>query len=787
MISVLYVDDEPELLDLSKLFLERTGDFSVTTAGSALEALSLLEKVSFDAIVSDYQMPVRDGIGFLTDVRKKFPEVPFILFTGKGREEIAIKAFELGADFYLQKGGEPKAQFAELSHKVRQAIRRRQAEEGLKKREQQLNKMAANIPGVVYRFYVNPDGTTGFDYISEHSREILGLENDPSTFFDRVKTMIHPEDREGFLTSIDTTIRTKSRWECEGRFVKPSGKIIWLSVVSSPVLENGRLVFDGVIFDNTARKKAEEALQQNEKRLNRAEEIAGIGHWEIHRETKVVLASAGARRIYGMDDSPSTVDSIQKIPLPEYRHLLDKALRELVGEGKPYDVEFKIRRQDDGRILDIHSVAEYDPVKNVVFGILHDVTSQKHTEKALRESEEYYRAVFKYTESANIVVEEDTTISLANEAFAVLYGRPRAEIEGKIKFPDIGVPEEMVVMKEYHRRRRINPDDAPGVYEFRFRTSDGKIRDILIHVGMIPGTRQSIASLLDITERKQAQEALQLDEQRLEALVRLNEMGDATIDDLATFAMDEAVRLTRSTIGYVAFYNEDKKTLTMHAWSKSAMQECKIATKPLCYPIDTTGLWGEAVRQKHPVITNDYTAENTLKKGVPRGHVHLTRHMNVPVFDGPRIVIVAGVGNKPADYDDADVRQLTLLMSGMWRIMQRRGAEVSLKQTNDELQASYEQIAATEEELRRQVRILAGNELAIRGSEERLRAILENIQDVFYQADPQGNLTMMSPSGATLLGYESVDEIIGKNIAETFYANPADRIKILDELRPGEN
>ena len=137
----------------------------------------------------------------------------------------------------------------------------------------------------------------------------------------------------------------------------------------------------------------------------------------------------------------------------------------------------------------------------------------------------------------------------------------------------------------------------------------------------------------------------------------------------------------------------------MHAWSKSAMNECTVATKPICYPIDSTGLWGEAVRQKRPVITNDYGAENPLKKGVRRGMSSLRRHMNVPVFDGDRIVIVAGVGNKPTDYNDSDVRQLTLLMSGMWRIVQRRNAEASLKRKNDELQASCEQIAATEEEL----------------------------------------------------------------------------------------
>jgi len=118
MISVLYVDDETALLEITKLFLERFGDFSVDTAESAREALGKLKTREYDAVVSDYQMPEMDGIAFLKELRKQYPALPFIIFTGRGREEIVIEAFESGADFYLQKGGAPKPQFAELARKI---------------------------------------------------------------------------------------------------------------------------------------------------------------------------------------------------------------------------------------------------------------------------------------------------------------------------------------------------------------------------------------------------------------------------------------------------------------------------------------------------------------------------------------------------------------------------------------------------------------------------------------------------------------------------------------------
>ena len=175
----------------------------------------------------------------------------------------------------------------------------------------------------------------------------------------------------------------------------------------------------------------------------------------------------------------------------------------------------------------------------------------------------------------------------------------------------------------------------------------------------------------DVAEQKQAEEKLRLNEARLQALVQLNQMTGASLREITGFALESAVALTGSKIGYLAFLNDDETVLTMHSWSKTAMQECAIIDKPIVYPVVNTGLWGEAVRQRKPVITNDYQAPNPLKKGHPEGHIKVLRHMNTPVFDGERIVIVAGVGNKAGPYDDSDVRQLTLLMQGMWQLVQR--------------------------------------------------------------------------------------------------------------------
>ncbi len=157
LISVLYVDDEQDLLTIGRIYLERQGGFTVDTVSSAHEALSSGKIRSVDAIVSDYQMPGMDGIAFLKAVRDEFTDIPFILFTGRGREEIVIEAINNGADFYLQKGGDPRAQFAELAHKIRQAVWRRQAEASLHESRKQLSDIIGFLPDAT--FAIDREGT----------------------------------------------------------------------------------------------------------------------------------------------------------------------------------------------------------------------------------------------------------------------------------------------------------------------------------------------------------------------------------------------------------------------------------------------------------------------------------------------------------------------------------------------------------------------------------------------------------------------------------------------------
>jgi|Deesub1362A_J573_1020465.scaffolds.fasta_scaffold00069_96 diguanylate cyclase (GGDEF)-like protein/PAS domain S-box-containing protein len=198
------------------------------------------------------------------------------------------------------------------------------------------------------------------------------------------------------------------------------------------------------------------------------------------------------------------------------------AVRARLLDGQPV-LNLKCRfRHRDGRYLTL--IANWEPhfdAAGQVVGsacVAHDVTALEAAEEALRRSEARYRTTFENTGTAMAVVEEDGTISLANRRFEALSGYPRAEIEGKKSWTEFVVPEDRERMRGYHYERRCPGGKAPTEYEFRFVNRRGEVRDILLNIQVIPGTKQSVCSLTDITERKRVEEALRKSEERFRLL-----------------------------------------------------------------------------------------------------------------------------------------------------------------------------------------------------------------------------------------------------------------------------
>lgn len=195
-----------------------------------------------------------------------------------------------------------------------------------------------------------------------------------------------------------------------------------------------------------------------------------------------------------------------------------------------------------------------------------------------------------------------------------------------------------------------------------------------------------IMAFRDTTERVESEKDEELHRQRLQSLVRIMSENKETVQGFLDFSLNEAVKITSSKIGYIYFYDEEKKEFELNSWSREVMKECEVTEKQTKYYLEKTGIWGDAVRQRKTIIVNDFAAPDPGKKGYPKGHVRLERFMTIPVFEGSKIVAVVGVANKKAPYDETDVLQLKLLMKSVWEITCRKKAEQGLK-------ASLEKIA----------------------------------------------------------------------------------------------
>ncbi|TAJ45371.1 PAS domain S-box protein [Methanofollis fontis] len=223
MISVLYVDDEPHLSEIATAFLEIDGGIRVTTAPDAAAALDLIARGTYDAIVSDYQMPGMDGIAFLKELRARENFIPFILFTGKSREDVAIEALNSGADYYLQKSADTSTQFVELRNLIQQSHRRRTAEIAHQESEHRFRSIVEDQNEMIARFL--PDGR--ITYANPAFCAFFGIEP-RSTEENRMNALPLPEERrlvQEHLHSLSPEIPVR---EITHRIQLADGRIRWI-------------------------------------------------------------------------------------------------------------------------------------------------------------------------------------------------------------------------------------------------------------------------------------------------------------------------------------------------------------------------------------------------------------------------------------------------------------------------------------------------------------------------------------------------------------------------------
>ncbi len=444
------------------------------------------------------------------------------------------------------------------------------------------------------------------------------------------------------------------------------------------------------------RGQTEEALRQSEQKFraifDQTFQLIGV----LSAGGLVLQANRAALQLAGIDEDAVLGKPFWETPWwahsPELQQKLRAGIQEAAGgkfvrfeaihiaaDGTVHDIDFSLKPVTDskGRVVQIIPEGR-------------DITERKRAEEERRQAEEQ-RAVLECAmdrihEAAYLIADDGHFVYVNGEACRAL-GYSREELLG-MSVAGIDPDFPSVPWQTYIQKYSIEPFRT---FEARHKTKDGRTFPVEIASSTFTfgGADYRMALCRDITERKRAEEQQRLDAERVDALLQLNQMTGATQDEITRYAFESAMRLTRSKLGYLAFMNEDETALRMQFWSREAMAECKVANPPIIWPVETTGLWGESVRQRRPMITNDYSAPNPLKRGTPEGHVRLTRHVSVPVIVGGKIVLVVGVGNKEEEYNETDVQQLTLVMEGMWRLIERKQAEEELQKKTKELDSYF--------------------------------------------------------------------------------------------------
>lgn len=581
-----------------------------------------------------------------------------------------------------------------------------------------------------------------------------------------------------------------------------TGRVIDVEITSHVIDFSGHRAVLVLASDVTLRRQAERALRESEAKYRTLIEQAEVAIFLIDAATgKILDANRRAELLIGLSRHQVIgMDQSQMYP-PEIAPRYQEEFMRLVRSGIKPPREGLVWHRAGRRVsVDINANVIEAGGRKLVQTILRDITERKRAEEALarktRQFEALSRANRRFIAAQEMPALLRTLVTTAMEIVEGTAGLVGLVTDKKLVFTEYhskgewkpvrlefrsgqGVEgyvmssklsylcnepaQDPLVLPEMRRKLGFSTLIAVpilnherkllGVVEIHDASDRRQFEetDLTMLECLAGSVAIAIENALALEARNRAEQALRLDESRLDGLVKLSQMHESSMRDIVNFALEEGVRLTRSTMGYVAFTSADEKVLNMFAWSRNAMEQCKVQDMPMVYPVETTGLWGEAIRQRAPVITNNYPEPNPLKKGTPEGHVPVLRHMNIPVFEGERIVAVAGVGNKSERYDEADVRQLTLVMNGMWKMVQRQQAEE-----------------------------------ALRLSETRYRRLAENVRDVIWTLDTDLKFTDVTPSIEALLGWQP-REVIGK-CALDFLA-PASREKaqkaVARGLKPG--
>jgi len=656
MISVLLVDDEPALLDVTQIYLERDGRMRVTLSESGQDALQKMESGHFDIIVTDYEMPQMNGIDLLKEVKARAPDVPVIIFTGRGREHVAIEALNLGASFYLQKGGDPKSQFAELRNMIFQAVQKRRAEEEIRSNQ-------ARLQAVIDLHQMH--GATAHDLCMYALNKAIALTGSRTGFLGFVDEQESVLSIHTWSASALDTCRIRDR---DTRFPLEKG-----GLHGEPVRKRGPVI----INDYPGNGPGKQGYPEGHPPLSR---YMGV---PVLDGSRVVLVVGLANK-----ESDYTGNDAQQVTL--------------------------------------------------LMGSLWQILTRKRVESELVESEKRFRSYFELPLAGIAIATPDLRWRQVNRKFCEMLGYCAEELSA-LSWEDLTPEEDR--QKESGILSRVLSGEIPLLaIEKRFRRKDGTLIDI--EVSAMPVRKESgeveyfVALVNDVSDLKKTEREL----------LASNEQMSATLEEL---------RVTQDSLNeYCHRLEKEEKALRQ----SEARFRTMVETAPsLLLIMDREG----SIRyvSPHSLAFSGFSPDEFQKTGFDTIHED----------DAPRVrktissAIQAGGGFRDLEF----------------RAVKKDGStwygSASMEPLRDEMgDAAGFLVQIVDISSRKET------ESALRQSRERLREIVETINDVIFPLDGEGKITYASPAVTRIFGY-SPENLLGRNFSDLM--RPEDAAEALRRFR----
>ncbi len=533
-LRILSIEDDPKDAELIHDLLETEGIVSEVTRVDTEAALhSSLEQDGIDLILADYSLPAFDGISALKFAMKTCPDVPFIFVSGTLGEEVAIEALKIGATDYVL-----KTRLSRLVPAVQRALReatqkaeRKRAQEALRKSETYL----AEAQSLSRTGSFGWNASNGEIYWSEETYKIFEYDRALKPTLELAFRRTHPDDRDLLQQTIHRAAEARENVDFEHRLLMPDGSVKYVHVLAHPLeTASGSLEYVGAVTDVTERKRAENKLRRSEESLLEAQKLSHTGSWRHDIASGAVTVSPEIYRIHGIkpDDNPSNTEFFFSRFHPEDRKRVVELFERAEIEKTEFQVDYRIVLPD-GTIKYLHTIGR--PILNesgelVEFGgTAIDVTAAKKAEEALRRSERYLAEAQRVSHTGSWAYNVSSDALFASPELLRIFGRDPDQEEPTLEmFRGSVHPEDRAYVDETIDKAMREKTDFG--FDHRIVLPNGSIRHVysMARRGMDESDTFVIGTVMDVTERKLAEEALREAQANLARVSRVTTMGELT-------------------------------------------------------------------------------------------------------------------------------------------------------------------------------------------------------------------------------------------------------------------